>query len=199
MSAVVSLTTLPINFFTCYFMNPIIKKLLQSLRAARLRRPGVTLTAPALLGPGVRAIPGSRDGRLGQILIAASCRLETGVLLEAWGGRIDLDHDIFIGPYAVIYGHGGVRIGSYSLISTHCRIFSSNHAVPSPDRLIRFEPDELRPTSIGGDVWLGAGVTVLGGVTIGDGCVVGAGAVVTHDLPPRSVAVGVPARVTGQR
>jgi len=180
-------------------MSLFLKKFLLGLRAARLRRPGVMLAAPALLGPGVRTIPGWRDGQRGQIMIAAACRLETGVLLEAWGGNIAIDHDVFIGPYTVIYGHGGVRIGSYALISTHCRIFSSNHAVPSPNRLIRSEPDELLPTIIGGDVWLGAGVTVLGGITIGDGCVVGAGAVVTHDLPPRSVAVGVPARVIGQR
>lgn len=60
--------------------------------------------------------------------------------------------------------------------------------------LIRSCPDILLPTTIGSDVWLGAGVTVLGGVTIGDGCVVGANAVVTSDLPPYSVAMGVPAR-----
>ncbi len=49
------------------------------------------------------------------------------------------------------------------------------------------------------DGWLGAGVKVMGGVTIGDGCVVGAGAVVTDDLAPYSIAVGVPAKVIGQR
>jgi acetyltransferase-like isoleucine patch superfamily enzyme len=76
---------------------------------------------------------------------------------------------------------------------------SSNHAVPSAKQLIRDQPDKLLPTKIGRDVWLGAGVKVLGGVTIGDGCVVGAGAVVTKDLPSYSIAVGVPARVTGHR
>jgi len=37
------------------------------------------------------------------------------------------------------------------------------------------------------------------GVTIGDGCVIGAGAVVTKDIPPYSVAVGVPAKVVKSR
>ena len=47
----------------------------------------------------------------------------------------------------------------------------------------------------GKNVWLGANVTVLGGVTIGDNAVVAAGAVVTNDIPPNTLAAGVPARV----
>ena len=90
-------------------------------------------------------------------------------------------------------------IGKDTLISMHCRILSSNHTIPPPGTVIRSKPDQPRATRIGRDVWLGAGVTVLGGVTIGDGCVVGAGAVVTHDLPPHSIALGVPARVVQQR
>lgn len=37
------------------------------------------------------------------------------------------------------------------------------------------------------------------GVTIGDGCVIGAGAMVTRDIPPYSVADGVPAKVIKSR
>ena len=39
----------------------------------------------------------------------------------------------------------------------------------------------------------------MAGVTIGDGCVIGAGSVVTKDIPPYSVAVGVPAKVVKSR
>ncbi len=120
-------------------------------------------------------------------------------MLHAFGGSINIGARVYFGPYAIVYGHGGVVIGEDSLISMHCRILSSNHAVPARDRHIRWEPDVLLPTRIGKDVWLGAGVTVLGGVTIGDHCVVGAGAVVAKDLPPGSIALGVPARVVKSR
>jgi acetyltransferase-like isoleucine patch superfamily enzyme len=56
-----------------------------------------------------------------------------------------------------------------------------------------------QPIVVEEDVWLGASVIILGGVTVGRGSVVGAGAVVTQDLPPYSIARGVPARVVGMR
>jgi UDP-2-acetamido-3-amino-2,3-dideoxy-glucuronate N-acetyltransferase len=42
---------------------------------------------------------------------------------------------------------------------------------------------------------IGSGATILCGVTIGEEAVVGAGAVVTHDVEPRTVVAGNPARV----
>jgi serine O-acetyltransferase len=42
---------------------------------------------------------------------------------------------------------------------------------------------------------IGCGVCVLGGVRVGRDSVIGSNAVVLDDIPPRSVAVGVPARV----
>lgn len=119
--------------------------------------------------------------------------------MHSYDGSVQLGGNVFVGPFAVIYGHGGVKIGNDTLISMHCRILSSNHTIPPPGTIIRSQPDVLKPTRIGRDVWLGAGVTVLGGVTIGDGCVVGAGAVVTRDLPANTIAVGVPARAVGAR
>jgi len=43
---------------------------------------------------------------------------------------------------------------------------------------------------------IGVNATLLPGITVGEDSLVGAGAVVTRDVPPRSVVVGNPARVT---
>ena len=48
-------------------------------------------------------------------------------------------------------------------------------------------------TTIGNDVWIGHGATVVAGVTIGDGAVVAQGAVVARDVPPYAVVAGNPA------
>jgi UDP-2-acetamido-3-amino-2,3-dideoxy-glucuronate N-acetyltransferase len=44
---------------------------------------------------------------------------------------------------------------------------------------------------------IGSNATIVAGVTIGEFALIAAGAVVTKDIPPYAIAVGVPARVTG--
>ena len=142
---------------------------------------------------------GFLNNKKGSIIIENHCELSQGVVLKAYGGSIHLSENTFVGDYVIIYGHGGVTIGSNTLIAMHTCIVSSNHTVPDKNTLIRSQGDILMPVKIGNDVWIGAGVKVLGGVTIGDGCVVGAGSVVTKDLPPYSVAIGVPAKIVSYR
>lgn len=59
-----------------------------------------------------------------------------------------------------------------------------------------------RHPTIGDNVVIGVGATVLGSITVGHGSKVGAGAVVVHDVPPDCTVVGIPGRVVvrqGQR
>lgn len=173
----------------------LLHHFIQTARRWRLRsHHGVTLGRGGDLGAGIVVEPGT-----GQIAIGADCSLAAGVVLSTYGGRIELARWVYVGPYTTISGHGGVAIGEGTLIAMHCRILSSNHTIPPVGTLIRSQPDVLRATRLGRDVWLGAGVTVLGGVVIGDGCIVGAGAVVTKDLPPGAIAHGIPAVVKGWR
>ena len=169
--------------------------LLNFLRSVRLNWAGCRVGGSLCLSEGIVARLGWNGTKRGTIEVGESCRIETGVELNAWGGSIHVGKHVFIGPYSVIYGHGGVSIGDHALISMHCRILSSEHALAPRARIIRSEPDTLLPTRIGEDVWLGAGVSILGGTTIGKGAVVGAGAVVTRDVPEYAVVAGVPAKV----
>jgi acetyltransferase-like isoleucine patch superfamily enzyme len=51
------------------------------------------------------------------------------------------------------------------------------------------------PVRICDDAWIGANAIVLKGVTVACGVVVAAGAVVTSEVPPFTLAAGIPARV----
>jgi acetyltransferase-like isoleucine patch superfamily enzyme len=171
----------------------------QALRVWLLRLSGATVGRGTRVEAGVVARRGWTGIRPGRVIIAPECELDVGVVLDAFGGEINLGKNVFLGPYAVIYGHGSVSIGDHTLVAMHCQILSSNHAVPPFGTDIRSQPDVLLPTRVGRDVWLGAGVTILGGVSVGDGCVIGAGSVVTKSLPPGAIAFGSPAAIKGFR
>jgi len=48
--------------------------------------------------------------------------------------------------------------------------------------------------TISAGVCIGGGVTICPGITIGEGAFIGAGSVVTRDVPPHTLAMGVPAK-----
>lgn len=54
---------------------------------------------------------------------------------------------------------------------------------------------KTKPIIIGDHVWIGINATILKGVTIGNGAIIAAGAVVVHDVPPKAIVAGVPARI----
>jgi acetyltransferase-like isoleucine patch superfamily enzyme len=64
---------------------------------------------------------------------------------------------------------------------------------------MRFQQGIYGPVVIEEDCWIGSHAVILKGVTIGAGAVVAAGAIVTKDIPPYTIAAGVPARVIGER
>jgi acetyltransferase-like isoleucine patch superfamily enzyme len=72
-------------------------------------------------------------------------------------------------------------------------IYSSNHGIRLGS-LIRSQTQTQKDVTIGNDVWLGSNVVVTAGVNIGDGAVIAAGAVVIKDIPPYTIAAGIPAK-----
>ena len=110
----------------------------------------------------------------------------------AWsGGRLEIGEGTFINYGVSISAHESVTIGRDCAIGQYTIINDNDYHDVEDKR--RLPPSQ--PVVIEDRVWLGARVIVLKGVRIGHDAVVGAGSVVTHDIPPRSVAVGMPARV----
>lgn len=140
-------------------------------------------------------------GKSNRIFLADWVHLDRGVDIRATGDncQIEIGEHTAVNPYTCIHGPGSITIGKDCLIASHVGIYANNHIFADPNRKIREQGLTCRGIVIGDDCWLGTGVKVVDGVTIGQGSVIGAGAVVTKDIPPYSIAVGVPAKVIGQR
>jgi acetyltransferase-like isoleucine patch superfamily enzyme len=121
--------------------------------------------------------------------------LEPGVCVKLVeeGATAYLADNVFVGRGVILDISERLTIGEGTLIAPGCFITDHNHGT-APNAPIWMQRCVARPVRIGAGAWLGAGVVVLPGVTIGDGAVVGAGAVVTRDVPPMTIAGGVPAR-----
>ncbi len=150
-----------------------------------------------VIGRGCEICPTAIFYKGGKIVLGDRCQVRHGVLLMPGRGDgvIEFGNDSTIHPYSVIAGTGGVHIGNGVRMSWHVIIMSHNHVFERLDVPIYKQGIETAPVVIEDDVWIGARVTIVPGVRIGTGAVIGAGAVVTSDIPPRGIAVGVPARV----
>lgn len=138
-------------------------------------------------------------GANSQILIHDQVKLDRGVDISGYeNGCIEIGQTTYIGPYGCLAGPN-IKIGRDCLIASHVGIYANNRNFADFDRPINQQGITQHGIVIEKNCWLGTGVKVLDGVTIGQGSVIGAGSVVTRDIPPYSVAVGVPARVISQR
>lgn len=108
-----------------------------------------------------------------------------------FGKNITIGKDVFINSGCHFQDQGGIAIGDGTMIGHNVVLATINHDL---------EPEKMRknhyaPIAIGRHVWIGSNATILPGITVGDWAVVSAGAVVTKDIPPFTVAGGVPAKV----
>lgn len=135
----------------------------------------------------------------GTITIEDGVAIERDVLVHAEAGHVRIGANGFIGRGAQIVAFESVAIGADALIAAGVVVRDGDHRFADPSRPIREQGHEVAPIEIGADVWLGAHVVITAGSTIGDGSVVAANAVVRGDIPPGSIAGGIPARVLKER
>ncbi len=184
--------------------------LLSHAVAGAKRRVRDRLTAQRLRAPGFRA------GRAPRLLGLSHIRLEEdfhagdALWLEAvlLYGESSFSPELVIGAHARLSDSVHIAClrqisigrhflcGSRVLISDHLHgrydesVGASDPAIPPALRSL-YSPDAVR---IADNVWVGDGAVILGGAHIGEGSVIGANSVVNAAIPPRTIAVGSPAR-----
>jgi acetyltransferase-like isoleucine patch superfamily enzyme len=89
-----------------------------------------------------------------------------------------------------------ITIGDRVTVGANTSICDTDfHPIDPQDRVQTPNLAKTASIRICDNVFIGMNCLVLKGVMIGEGSVVGAGSVVTHDIPPRVIAAGNPARV----
>ncbi|APR84477.1 Acetyltransferase [Minicystis rosea] len=91
-----------------------------------------------------------------------------------------------------------ITIGKHVNISGSVMIFDSNGHPSDPVARRLHEPppkDQVRPVTIGDDVWIGKKSIIFPGVRVGDAAIISAGSVVRRHVPAYGVVAGNPAQL----
>ena len=129
-----------------------------------------------------------------QIVIGEDAKIREQVFVggpQFPDSRFELGDRTIILQMAYLNPTKPLRIGNDTGIGGHCLIFTHGSWLNQLDGY----PVTFAPVTIGNSVWLPWRVFVMPGASIGDGSVIGANSLVSGAIPPRSLAVGSPAKV----
>ncbi len=140
----------------------------------------------------------SQQGERTQLLKQLLGKTGNNLIIEPpfacdYGHNIEVGENFYANVNLVILDGAKVSIGDNAFIAPNVGIYTAGHPLDVEQRNRGLE--YALPVTIGHNVWIGAGVSILPGVTIGDNTVIGAGSVVTKDIPSNVLAVGNPCRV----
>jgi acetyltransferase-like isoleucine patch superfamily enzyme len=157
----------------------------------------------ARYGPGLRCgnfvhwIAGSGDIVLGEhVHMDGKCDIMFGALLPE-RPVLEIGDHTYVNHRCAFSVARRVTIGRHVFISANVRFMDApGHPLDAAARRAHLPApaDQIRPIVVGDDAWIGVDCIVLPGVTIGEGAVIAAGSVVTKDVPPFTLAGGVPAK-----
>ncbi|MBN8842317.1 MAG: serine acetyltransferase [Sphingomonadales bacterium] len=147
--------------------------------------------------PGFRAVAVHRFGVWRMTVRTTVLRAPLSILYR-WGYRhcrnvygIELPYTVRLGRRVIFEHQGGIVVHGSSAIGDDC-IIRQNCTLG----IRRMDALDDAPTLERG-VSVGAGAVILGAIRLGENAQVGANAVVLSDVPPGSLAVGVPAKIVG--
>jgi len=133
------------------------------------------------------------------ITIGSGVFIGRNTILSCKNGDIEIDDGANVGFNCEIFSASHVRLGREALLAAYCYLIGGDHDFTDPTQPVLAQARRSMGITVGAGAWLGAGAKVLDGVAVGDRAIVGAGAVVRESVPAGSIAVGIPAKVIGQR
>lgn len=154
---------------------------------------------PSIILGGANTISLGNGVRIGKRTVLAAHSTYNGI---KYNPSIEIGNSVNIGQDSNISCINNIKIANNVLIGRKVMINDNSHGVF--ERNMLDVPPRLRPLSSKGsitideNVWIGEMVCILSGVHIGRGSIIGAGSIVTKDVPPYSLAAGIPAKIIKQ-
>ena len=138
------------------------------------------------------------DGNTG-ITIGSGVFVGRNTILSCKNGDIVLGDRANIGFNCEVFSASRVALGDDVLLAAYCYIVGGDHDFSDTSKAVLAQGRTSAGVEIGPGVWMGAGAKVLDGVTVGAHAIIGAQAVVRDPVPAYAIAVGIPAKIIGQR
>jgi acetyltransferase-like isoleucine patch superfamily enzyme len=162
--------------------------------ASREEPPPAVVGDGAVIGAGAVVVAGATIGEGALIGDQAHVRERAALgRLSVLGRGAAMENDALVGA--------GARIQSGCYITAFCEVEDDVFMAPGvqtlndPSAGRRVPGEKLQGPRLRRGCRVGGGAVLLPGVEVGEEAFVGAGAVVTRDVAPRTLVVGVPARV----
>lgn len=135
----------------------------------------------------------------GRLVVGPWTHLGDDNKLRAHEGQLTVGAKVVMGRDNVVNTYLDVEVGDAAILADWIYVCDFDHRTERLDVPIKDQGIVKSPTRIGGDVWVGQKASVLRGVDVGHGSVIASHCLVNRDVPPFSIAVGVPVRVVRSR
>ena len=162
----------------------------------KVRNPHVITEGMVFLGKNVELY--ARRG-YGRLILGRWVHIGQGNAIRCHEGTLRIGEKCVFGKDNTVNCYLDIEFGAATIVADWVYVCDFDHVFTDVTVPIKDQGIVKSPVRIGPDVWVGVKATILRGVTVGQGCVLAAHTVVKSDLPPYSVAVGVPARVVRDR
>jgi acetyltransferase-like isoleucine patch superfamily enzyme len=138
----------------------------------------------------------------GRVRLKVSGTISVGDRVAFWGNPLPVSVHVAKGATLRVgdrvFMNYGVDIGCYHRVTIGNDVLIGPLTNVLDDPLHELQPGDVArpaPIVIEDNVWIARNCVIQPGVTIGRNSVIASGSVVTKDIPPNSLAAGVPAKV----